>query len=118
VTTPAGQGTLERGFTYREAPALTADPEPGQGSKAGGYPVRVTGLRLAGATRVRFEASPEAWADAPEFTVTDDSTVICTAPAVDISLNWSCYVRVTTPHGTSPTGGWGQFVYLAGEQGS
>jgi len=84
-------------------------PPPGQpgitsinpGSGSVGTPVTITGISLAGATRVTLDCSS---LPAP-FTVVSSTTVTATVPAG--AATGTCGVTVTTPNGTASIGGIG-----------
>jgi alpha-tubulin suppressor-like RCC1 family protein len=96
VSTPtntSAASTSDR-FTYVPPPAITK-VTPKKGPAAGGTSVTIGGTNLAGATAVRFGATP-----ATSFAVNSASSISAVAPAgtsgpVDIS--------VSTPYGVSAT---------------
>ncbi len=92
-------------FTYLGAPSVLG-LSPAAGPVAGGTAVTVTGSGFTGATAVRFGALP-----ATGVTVTNDSTLVATAPAQ--SGAGPLDVTVTGPGGTSALTGADTFTYLA-----
>jgi hypothetical protein len=104
VTTANGTSATESsaGFVY-SGPSVTSVIPPG-GSPSGGTRVDIEGGGFAGATAVKFGASPAAG-----FDVVSDSLVIAISPpGVDgATVN----VTVATPSGTSPAFGPDHFLY-------
>lgn len=76
------------------APTITAIA-PAEGPTTGGTVVSITGADLAGATGVKFGASP-----AVSFTVNSATSIVATAPPGADAAD----VVVTTPAGSSATG--------------
>ncbi len=95
VTTIGGvsPNTAADEYTYVAPPAVTA-VSPAKGPPAGGNLVEITGLRLAGATRVEFGTTV---VNAP-FAENTDTTIRVNAPA---HAAGTVNVRVTTVGGTS-----------------
>lgn len=101
----AGQ-TGRRGYVvpytaYPDAasPPVVAAVSPAGGPAAGGTPVTIVGGPFTGATGVTFGGTA-----ATAVVVVNANTITCTAPA---HAAGAVDVRVTTPNGTTPTGGGG-----------
>jgi hypothetical protein len=92
VSTPGGTATLVQGFTYEDAPTLTA-VSPENGPTAGGTSVTITGSDLAGTTSVTFDGVA-----ATDVTVVNDGTVTATTPAHSADF---VDVEVSTPAGSA-----------------
>jgi hypothetical protein len=111
VTGPGGTsatGTADQ-YTYTPPPVPTvSDVSPGSGPSTGGTPVTITGTGFTGATAVNFGAGNPA-----TFTVSNDTTIMATAPTGAIG---TVDVTVTTPGGTSATAAADQFTYNAPPQ--
>ncbi|WP_330351378.1 IPT/TIG domain-containing protein [Streptomyces sp. NBC_00582] len=101
VTTKGGTST-GGGFAYL-APVLPAveTVEPPSGPIGGGTEVTITGSGFTGATAVSFGGTP-----ALAFSVSDDTTILATAPAHTAA---ALTVAVTTAAGTASGG---SFTYL------
>jgi IPT/TIG domain len=80
------------------APTVTS-LNPTHGTAAGGNSVTITGTDLSGATAVNFDAN------SASIIIATASTVVVDAPAG--TAGTTAQVTVTTPGGTSPTGGSG-----------
>jgi hypothetical protein len=78
---------------------------PGSGPVTGGTQVRISGVRLAGATAVTFGA-----VQAASFTVNADESITAVSPARQPG---TAFVTVTTPEGDSAPGPATRFTYLA-----
>jgi hypothetical protein len=86
-------------YTY-DVPAPTVTSlNPTHGTAAGGNSVTITGTDLSGATAVNFGAN------SASIIIATASTVVVDAPAG--TAGTTVQVTVTTPGGTSPTGGTG-----------
>jgi hypothetical protein len=96
VTTVGGPSldTAADDYTFIDVPAITA-LSPAKGPPAGGNPVVISGLRLAGASKVEFGA---AVVDDSEFAESTDTTIKLNAPAHEAG---TVKVRVTTVGGKS-----------------
>ncbi|BCW87580.1 hypothetical protein sos41_07100 [Alphaproteobacteria bacterium SO-S41] len=101
VTTPGGTGTGTNFFTYIAVPTVTS-LSPTSGPAAGGTVVTLTGTNFTGLTAVSFGGTAAA-----SFTFNSSTSITATSPAGTGTVN----VRVTTPGGTSATGGGNQFTY-------
>lgn len=106
----AGQPWRTGDIEPREAyPDVTSPPaitglSPATGPAAGGTPVTISGTGFTGATSVTFGGTA-----ATSVTVVSANSITCTSPA---HAAGTVDVVVTTPKGTSPTGGGGDnFVY-------
>jgi len=101
--TYAGQagrtGTVTPKTPYPDvnSPPAVLSVTPNTGSAAGGTPVTISGWNLTGATGVTFGG-----AAATAVTVVNPSSITCTAPA---HAAGTVDIQVTTPKGTSATGG-------------
>jgi len=84
------------------APAVTG-VSPNGGAAAGGAFVTITGSGFSGATAVHFGVTAAA-----SFVVSSDSIIVAAAPA---HAAGAIDVTVTTPGGTSPTGGSDTYTY-------
>jgi hypothetical protein len=107
VTTPGGSSTPNPPgdqYSYDPIPAV-ANVSPSIGPAAGGTPVTISGTGFLGATSVTFGG-----VQAPGFTVNQAGTQITVnSPPGSPGI---AYVAVTTPGGTSATGGSAQaFTY-------
>ena len=102
VTTPQGTSATSGAdhFTYTTAPIVT-DVSPSAGPLAGGSTVTIGGENLTGATAVDFGT-----VSASVYSVTDTQIVVSSPPGTG-----TVDVTVTTPKGTSATGGADQFTY-------
>ena len=96
-TSPADQ------FTYVPAPTVTG-VNPNTGPPAGGTSVIITGDNFTNATAVRFGGTA-----AGSFSVISANQITATSPAGTGTVD----VTVTTPGGTSATGGADRFSYAA-----
>jgi len=108
--TYAGQtgrtGTVSPKVPYPDAtsPPVVTRVSPATGLAAGGTAVTISGWNLTGATGVTFGGTA-----ATAVTVVDAATITATSPA---KAAGTYDVVVTTPRGTSPTGGTADnFVY-------
>ena len=110
VKDSGGTSTGGPSFTYV---ALTPQPppaptvtsiSPSEGPEAGGTSVTVTGSNFAGATAVRFGATP-----ATSFKVSSASSIVATSPAGKGKVD----VTVTTVGGASANGTADAFTYIA-----
>ncbi len=99
VTTPGGVASQTTAYLYF-GPRITS-VSPGTGPASGATSVTISGSGFTGATAVSFGANP-----ATTFSVSNDSTIIATAPAGTGTVA----VTVTAPSGTAslPAG----YVYL------
>jgi hypothetical protein len=98
VTTPvATSGINPPGdqFSYDPVPAVT-NVQPNAGPFAGGSTVAISGSGFTGATAVDFGNGQPA-----QFTVNSDSSITATSPAGSGTVS----ITVTTPGGTSASGG-------------
>ena len=102
-TSPGGPGS---DFTYITPPPAPdiALLSPNSGSTAGGTLVTIRGTDFTGATAVSFGGT-----SATNFAFQSDTEIIATSPAGTGVVN----VRVTTPGGTSATGGANTYTYVA-----
>lgn len=99
-------GTLQPFQPYPDvsSPPTVASVSPATGLAAGGTAVTISGTNLTGATGVTFGGTA-----ATAVVVVNSSTITCTAPA---HAAGTVDVVVTTPKGSSPTGGTADnFVY-------
>jgi hypothetical protein len=105
VTTPGGNNTPAAGdqFTY-VGPPTVGSVLPNDGPLAGGISVLVTGTNFTGATNVSFGGTA-----ATAFNVNNDTQIAATSPAGSAG---PVDVTVTTPFGTSVTGGGDTFTYV------
>jgi hypothetical protein len=106
VTTPGGQSAMSPtyAFTFVGQPSVSS-VSPNQGTVAGGTSVTITGTNLGAATSVRFGDNGAA------FTVSNDTTIVATAPFSDAADTVD--VTVTSIGGTSLTSSADQFTYVA-----
>ena len=106
ITTPYGTSPTSSAdqFTY-VAPPTVSGVSTSTGSTAGGTRVTITGADLAGTTSVSFGSTAAA-----VFPGSSNTEVTAIAPA---GSPGTVDITVTTPYGTSATGGAGQFTYLA-----
>ena len=93
-------------FSYVARAAVTA-VTPNHGPNMGGTTVNITGSHFTGATLVSFGSTSAG------FTVVNDTTIRATSPAGDGTAR-TVHITVTTPSGTSSTGGADQFTYADG----
>ncbi|MGA8818464.1 MAG: S8 family serine peptidase [Xanthobacteraceae bacterium] len=119
ATSPAGTGSVDitvtgfggtsaanppaDQFTYIPPPTVTG-VNPNTGPPGGGTSVTISGDNFTGATAVKFGGNA-----ASSFNVISAAQIIATAPAGTGTVD----VTVTTPGGTSATGGADQFSYAA-----
>ncbi len=103
VTTPYGATTDYGAFTYWLSPAVTA-LSVSVGPAAGGTPVTISGMNLAGATEVDFGGV------AVSFMDNGDGTLSTVSPTSNVS---TVDVTVVTPGGTTAISLADQFTYLA-----
>ncbi|HTW41037.1 MAG TPA: IPT/TIG domain-containing protein [Solirubrobacteraceae bacterium] len=105
VTTPSGTSarSAHDGYTYVGPPTVTR-VEPDEGATAGGQVVTISGEWLEEASTVSFGGQPG--------TIKADSATTITAEAPPGGAG-TTNVTVTTPYGTSATGGHDSFTYVA-----
>jgi hypothetical protein len=103
--TPGFFGGPSTRFFYVAAPTVTA-VSPASGPPGGGTQVTITGTDLAGATAVRFGVD-----QASSFTVRSATEISAVTPPGSGTVD----VTVTTPYGTSATGGAARFTYTSPE---
>jgi len=105
VTTPSGTSarSAHDGYTYVGPPTVTG-VEPDEGATAGGQVVTISGEWLEEASTVSFGGQPG--------TIKADSATTITAEAPPGGAG-TTNVTVTTPYGTSATGGHDSFTYVA-----
>jgi hypothetical protein len=108
VITPGGTSSTNgtgNDYTYVAAPTVTA-LSPNSGPIGGSTSVTITGTNLSGATGVKFGGVA-----ATNVYVVSSTTVTCKSPANPAG---KVDVTVTTPGGTSSTGGTGNdYTYVA-----
>ena len=104
LTTPGGTTTVPGGFTYTEAPTVTA-LSPTTGPTAGGTTVQVTGTDLIGTYKVFLGNTP-----VTDFTVVDDTHLTLTTPPRPAGVT---NLRVWTPSAPSPAAPGNRFEYKA-----
>jgi hypothetical protein len=91
-----------RSWTYYAVPAV-AGVQPNEGPEAGGTSVTITGTGFYGVSGVNFGS-----ASATSFTVNSPTSITAVTPAGTSTVD----ATVTTPGGTSATGGADQFTYV------
>jgi trimeric autotransporter adhesin len=104
VTTPAGTSTVGPAdqFTYAAAAPVVSGVQPNNGTAGGGDSVTIMGTGFTGAISVSFGANV-----ATGVSVDSDTQISCTSASGAGTVD----VTVTTPAGTSATGGADQFTY-------
>ena len=106
VTNPDGKnGTLTNGFRVLAPVPTITSISPGSGTVTGGTSVTIIGTSLTTTTNVTFGGTAAA-----SFTVTDDTHIIATSPALTAGV---VDVRVTTLSGISAVTSGDQFTYIA-----
>jgi IPT/TIG domain len=104
VTTPAGTSTVGPAdqFTYAAVAPVVSGVQPNNGTAGGGDSVTIMGTGFTGAISVSFGANV-----ATGVSVDSDTQISCTSASGAGTVD----VTVTTPAGTSATGGADQFTY-------
>jgi hypothetical protein len=106
VTTTGGTSATDVStrFTYIARPVVSS-VAPAEGPVSGGTSVVITGSKLTGATSVSFGAG-----EAADFNVDSDTQITATSPGGSAGAT---AVRVTTTGGTSDSGDFSRFTYIA-----
>src|SRR5581483_10492884 len=103
TATITGVGAVPFDIAMAAAPPVVTGVSPAHGAEPGGNQVTITGQHLAGASSVLFGSAP-----ATNVKVINALTVTATAPA---HTDGTVDVTVTTPAGTSATGGGDHYTY-------
>jgi uncharacterized repeat protein (TIGR02543 family) len=101
VTTPNGNATLTGGFTYLSAPTISS-VQVTSGSRSGGYPNKLIGTNLTGASEVKVGGI------AAVFTVESSTSIAFTTPSSSISGAVNVFVKTNSGEATRSNG----FAYL------
>jgi alpha-tubulin suppressor-like RCC1 family protein len=111
VTTASGESATSAAdqFLYTSQPVITS-VEPDHGPPSGGTRVIIGGLRLAGATSVRFGSTP-----ARSFTVEGETRITAVSPPFAGGTQDAVGIYIATPEGSTEYNGCGAlergFVY-------
>jgi hypothetical protein len=103
VFSPNTSGSNHDDVTLTVVPVYVSSISPTSGPSAGGTSVTVRGSGFTGASSVSFGATL-----ASNIMVNSDTKITATSPAGSGTVD----VTVTTPNGTSATGGADQFTYI------
>jgi hypothetical protein len=103
VTTAAGTSATSSADQFTYAPPVVTAVSPTNGPASGGTSVTITGTGFTGTSAVDFGPSNPA-----SYVINSDTTITATSPIGSGTVD----VTVTTPDGTSTTGGGDQFSYV------